>query len=767
MLDTSISGSQKRVTRACDNCKSRRTKCEAASGAATTDSSDSQSCQGCIDNGLTCTFEAPIRKRGPQPGSRKRQNPSSPPTLSSAPEHSRRRQRLQSDTPGADQDVLLRQRDPMAPGPSKAPSIPRHRLQKVPFGGVPSSLIDQLLPLYFTHVHNVWPMIYKPTFNPRTTSAPLLLSMLAIASCVTRPGSGSFPADRLFLMAETSLRECHNDHRIDLIQSLLLLSLRQTGCGDKQSASMYAGRACSMALNMGLNLVPIGETPTGRPSSMDAIEMEIRSRVYWNTYVLDKTLSEETGRPFLLTYRKTTTPLPSIEELEEYETWPPPNLSATGYIHRDTHIIPRKGYVMSCFAWTCRLGMIVEDILDLDTSCPAPLNDWDGEFFERTPIVDVNVISDRLTRWREALPSNLNVETNSNLAPLPHHAVGIAWYHTSCILLHSRFIKRTKHGNDLSFSPLVATAASNTYSHSHLARQICSEAAQANIEILSCLDKYQLLKVASSDVLHMLSLTALFEAFETTNSDIQSANLAKTNFAQCCKWLRDFSSSWPAASSHRLFFEGLIKGGLKMATTPSGPVSTREQHSSVAAQTGRRDSGHSDLLLQPEAIATPTTPDGLRSIRRNLSISEDESNRDDQLQILSDTATAVSGFNPTSAVLGGTTGISSSPSALFQLPQIYWNSLNTSTNAASNDGSSWDPLNNFDFDSANALGAEMTAGVSVPYEETPALNTEWQLPFNSGRESGQDPMLASGSDPNTVVQSALMAFMMQAARGSQ
>ncbi|WVQ68308.1 uncharacterized protein L199_006515 [Kwoniella botswanensis] len=800
MLDTSTSGSQKRVTRACDNCKryarpvntrfqyrtdqsahSRRTKCEAASGAAVTESSDKQSCQGCIDNGLTCTFEAPIRKRGPQPGSRKRQNPSSPPTLSSGPEHSRRRQRLQSETPGTDQDVLLRRRDPMAPGPSKAPFVPRHRLQKVPFGGVPSSLIDQLLPLYFTHVHNVWPMIYKPTFNPRTTSAPLLLSMLAIASCVTRPGSnttspaeanddegsGSFPADRLFLMAETSLRECHNDHRTDLIQSLLLLSLRQTGCGDKQSASMYAGRACSMALNMGLNLVPIGETPTGHPSSMDAIELEIRSRVYWNTYVLDKTLSEETGRPFLLTYRKTTTPLPSIEELEEYETWPPPNLSATGYIHRDTHIIPRKGYVMSCFAWTCRLGMIVEDILDLDTSCPAPLNDWDREFFERTPIVDVNVISDRLSRWREALPSNLNVDTNSNLAPLPHHAVGIAWYHTSCILLHSRFIKRTKHGNDLSLSPLVATAASNTYSHSHLARQICSEAAQANIEILSCLDKYQLLKVASSDVLHMLSLTALFEAFETTNSDIQSANLAKTNFAQCCKWLRDFSSSWPAASSHRLFFEGLIKGGLKMATTPSGPLSAHEQHSSVTAQTGRRDSGHSDLPLQPEAIPTPTTPDGLRSIRRNLSISEDESNRDDQLQILSETATAVSGFNPTSTVLGGTMGISSSPSALFQLPQIYWNSLNTSTNAASNHGSSWDPLNNFDFDSTNALGAEMTTGVSVPYEETPALNTEWQLPFNSGREPGQDPMLASGSDPNTVVQSALMAFMMQAARGSQ
>nr|XP_019043789.1 hypothetical protein I302_07059 [Kwoniella bestiolae CBS 10118]OCF22719.1 hypothetical protein I302_07059 [Kwoniella bestiolae CBS 10118] len=717
---------------------------------------------------------------GPQPGSRKRHNPPSPLTTS-GPERSAQRQRLQSGTPTVNEDHVLAQTDAPTAGPSRASSVPR---QRVPFGGVPSRLIDQLLPLYFTHVHNVWPLIYKPTFNPHTTSAPLLLSMLAIASCVTRPGSNttsptshndedsveSFPADRLFRMAEKSLRECHNDHRIDLIQSLLLLSLRQTGCGDKQSASMYAGRACSMALNMGLNLMPIpaNSNPLG---TVGGIDMETRSRVYWNTYVLDKTLSEETGRPFLLTYRKTTTPLPSTEELEEYETWPPPVLSATGHNHRYAHITPRKGYVMSCFAWTCRLGMIVEDILDLDTSYPAPINDWDMEFFGRTPISDVDAVSVRLNKWKEALPRNLDVDTKLNKAPLPHHAVGIAWFHTSRILLHSRLINRAKHQNNASCSPMLATSASNPHMNALSARQICSEAAQSNIDILTCLDRYQLLKVASSDVLHMLSLTALFEAFETTNSEIQSADLAKTNFAQCCKWLRDFSSSWPAASSHRLFFEGLIKGGLKMATTTGKkPAGNLRPECRVPASRSVGHNSTSSSLPQPDSPSTPTTPDGLRSIRRNLSVHEEEQGRNDQLQLLSDTATTLSGFDPSMGVINGSMGMTSSPSALFQLPQIYWNSLNTNTNTAANISNPlWDSMIDFEFGSTNDLDGELASSGNAASARTTntgtLADTDWQIPFDHETGPSQELMSGNNSNPDTSVQSALMAFMMQAARG--
>ena len=89
--------------------------------------------------------------------------------------------------------------------------------------------------------------------------------MLAIAACIAPPDPArdGVSSDELFHRAERALHHCRTDCRIDIIQSLCLLSLRQTGCGDKRAAFTYAGRACCMALNMGLNLRPTAayETP--------------------------------------------------------------------------------------------------------------------------------------------------------------------------------------------------------------------------------------------------------------------------------------------------------------------------------------------------------------------------------------------------------------------------------------------------------------------------------------------------------------------------
>lgn len=171
-------------------------------------------------------------------------------------------------------------------------AIKRHT--KGPLMGLSTALVDELLAVYFTHVHvrvsslcahlrndadqqNVWPLIYKPLFHIQTTSPPLLLAMLAIASCVAQPDPGhGVDGEKLFQMAERSMHHCRMEARIDLIQSLILLSLRQTGCGDKHMAFSYAGRACCMALNLGLNLAPANsESPVSRvigsPSPMAVV----------------------------------------------------------------------------------------------------------------------------------------------------------------------------------------------------------------------------------------------------------------------------------------------------------------------------------------------------------------------------------------------------------------------------------------------------------------------------------------------------------------
>ncbi|WVR04518.1 hypothetical protein IAU60_001522 [Kwoniella sp. DSM 27419] len=673
---------------------------------------------------------APVRKRGPQPGTRKTTNRSISPRVRLA------KQPAAAAGPTSDRWSNRPSRAPTPPTarrtPASDPSPTRSgsegRQQRVPFGGVPGKLVDRLLPLYFTHVHNVWPLVYKPTFNPHTASLPLLLSMLAIAACVTPAVDGeATPADRLFRMAEKSVHECRNDCRIDIIQALILLSLRQTGCGDKRSASMYAGRACCMALNMGLNLAPkkLGKV-------LDPIDKEVRSRVYWNTYVLDKTVAEETGRPFLLSYRRTTTPLPSTTDLEEFEAWPPPTLSAT--VSLSVGVIPRRGNVLSCFAWTCRLAMVVENVLDLETQPPPTTNEWDTAFINDLvgeTRQDAERAAKQLESWRQAMPPHLAIDRS--VSPLPHQAVLLAWYHTTCILFYSRFIR----SRDPAGSPLVSAP-----NFSSSARQICSEAAQETIDILSLLDRHHLLSVASSDMLHILSLAALFEAFNATSSDMDVAHKAKVNFAQCCIWLRDFSSSWPAASSHRLFFEGLIQGGLRLSSNdlsqPSDPLSNSS-----------------------ETIAeSPSMPAGLHAIRRHLSISE------------STTPVNFGSVSPAS------TAPSLNPANLFQLPQLYWNHLNTASNNQNHLAQQWDPSLDFTMSgsggpsSVNA-GSQLGLTADTPWDNHAALDIpdSWLEPFGAsgpGGMQGPDPSVQQESTMTAdAVQSALMSFMMQAARGTE
>ena len=116
------------------------------------------------------------------------------------------------------------------------------------------TLVNISMVIAWLIIQNVWPLIYKSSFSPHTASPLLLLSMLSISACISAPSPGyGHDANKLFGMAESALYQ-RRDNGIDIIQSLILLSMRQTGCGDKGSAFIYAGRACAMVLNSGLNL---------------------------------------------------------------------------------------------------------------------------------------------------------------------------------------------------------------------------------------------------------------------------------------------------------------------------------------------------------------------------------------------------------------------------------------------------------------------------------------------------------------------------------
>jgi hypothetical protein len=135
------------------------------------------------------------------------------------------------------------------------------------------------------------------------------------------------------------------------------------------------------------------------------------------------------------------------------------------------------------------------------------------------------------------------------------------WHATAEILFYARYIRpRSESG--------TGVAISNDPNLHERAYHICAEASHTVISTIHQLDKHQLLREACADFLYIISLTTLFQsestfsgdadkpAFECTNPDTSIAATSRENLTSCCRWLREFSSSWPAASAQKLFFEG-------------------------------------------------------------------------------------------------------------------------------------------------------------------------------------------------------------------
>lgn len=403
--------------------------------------------------------------------------------------------------------------------------------------------------------------------------------------------------------------------------------------------------------------------------------------------------------------------------------------------------------------------MVVEDILDLEVIGPPVSHRWDEDYVARLQeqhdvMQRAERIGKSLDEWRRLLPKHLDIDVSGQTTPLPHCVVGMAWYHCVKILLYSRFIKQRNPPNAHQDGAAIAERAHRT----------CSEAAEASVDLLALLDRHNLLAQVSADVIHMLSIVTLFEAFDATDPDETLAHRAKVNFAQCCIWLRDFSASWPAASMHKVFFEGLIQGGLRISSGDLPPDS-------------------------PEAAfspATPSMPEELRVMGRNLATGR--------------SASSVAGATPHTMTTPGSTGpapnaLPEGPApgpSLFQLPQFYWNHLTTVPMEGGQGEPEQGPDFDFEFDvhsqSAQGHTPEMPAPMSYPdgvrgmhpsasdnlrnldmrYAQPPHTNGEPSFMPPSAAWAAGAPVIGPNSGPQdqAAIYAALMSYMVEAAKTS-
>ena len=91
---------------------------------------------------------------------------------------------------------------------------------------------------------------------------------------------------------------------------LTILSLQQHGLAEYSRAAVLCGLASAMAYDLRIHRAS---------DDIEPIQAEVRSRLWWNLFILEKMVSCEMGKPILLRSEETDCPYPSVSEADEFE----------------------------------------------------------------------------------------------------------------------------------------------------------------------------------------------------------------------------------------------------------------------------------------------------------------------------------------------------------------------------------------------------------------------------------------------------------------
>lgn len=216
---------------------------------------------------------------------------------------------------------------------------------------------------------------------------------------------------------------------ITTIQALLVMTNSLFALGDERSVAwLYAGIAIRMAVDLGLYIDGDG---TARASHLTDEDLEIRRRVYWAAFVVDKIQSLYQGRPISLQHFDARVPLTFLDTYEEFEHWVP-------FAYRESAVSypGSPAYSVSTFTELCKLSVIMNKIL----------NTMYSEEGRKRPPLDLvheqqSLYADIQT-WRKALPDHLNFDPSAsqNTTPPPHVLSLLAMYEVMLVILHRPFV---------------------------------------------------------------------------------------------------------------------------------------------------------------------------------------------------------------------------------------------------------------------------------------------------------------------------------------
>ncbi|KIL88555.1 hypothetical protein FAVG1_07800 [Fusarium avenaceum] len=308
------------------------------------------------------------------------------------------------------------------------------------FDGVDPDLGMHLLSLHWNRQHHSFLITYRPAFmRDMACGGPyfskLLLNAIYFGSSKFSPRlevrkdindvrtAGWRYRERVRELLGGSLDRSD----ITTIQALLVMTNSLFALGDERSAAwLYAGLAFRMLIDLGLH---VDLTNSQLFSDED---LEIRRRVFWGAFVVDKIQSLYQGRPVTLKDADAMVPIKFIDTYSELEFWQP-----FAYSTSKNDYSGSPAYSISTFTALCKLSIVMSEVL----SCIYTVRTSDQSPDELSQVLER--LQRKLREWQTSLPDHLKPEAANGpgaTVPPPHVLSLHAMYNVLVILLHRPFV---------------------------------------------------------------------------------------------------------------------------------------------------------------------------------------------------------------------------------------------------------------------------------------------------------------------------------------
>ncbi|KAH7324009.1 fungal-specific transcription factor domain-containing protein [Rhexocercosporidium sp. MPI-PUGE-AT-0058] len=305
-----------------------------------------------------------------------------------------------------------------------------YRSGKLDFDGIIPEVGMHLLSLHWNRQHHSHLITYRPAFMRDMASkgpyfSKLLLNAIYFGSCKFSPREDVKGMHTQFRQRVRELLGGALDKsEITTIQAMLVMTNSLFALGDERSAAwIYAGIAFRMLIDLGAHL----DSQIPKTTEED---LEIRRRVFWGAFVVDKIQSLYQGRPVSIQEADIRVPILFQDQYEELEEWQPFAYPETQRYHGS------PAYSISTFTELCKLSVIMNAILT---------NVYGVKSAKRAPeqlADDLERMHLDLEKWRDALPEHLVFDPliRGAVVPPPHVLSLHSMFNVLLILLHRPFV---------------------------------------------------------------------------------------------------------------------------------------------------------------------------------------------------------------------------------------------------------------------------------------------------------------------------------------